>query len=183
MRRSTDVSDRKKRLETIDLAIRTNRLVTSEESDNIYLEISENYLQLLPVNLLDQLEWTNAALSKADEYLQRIEGRLLSSERAQRQRGMIQSIREKVTPTPRVAPVPPPSGPVSEWVNAAKVKLNNGRVFEQTGDAATAKIQYVSAIDLCERIFKIDPKNAEARTICQDAKDAAAAINRSETPR
>jgi tetratricopeptide (TPR) repeat protein len=181
MRRSTDVSERKKRLESIDLAIRTNPLVTSEESDNIYLEISENYLQLLP-----------ADPAKAEEYLQRVEGRLLSSERAQRQREMIQSIREKLTPTVRSAPEPssptPPQPtqtgvPISDLVNAAKINLNNGRSLEQTGDAAAAKDQYVAAISRCERILKIDPKNAEARTICQDAKDAAGAINRSETPR
>jgi serine/threonine protein kinase len=180
MRRSTDVSDRKKRLETIDLAIRTNPLVTSEESDSIYLEISENYLQLLPGDP-----------AKAEEYLQRVEGRLLSSERAQRQREMIQSIREKLTSTVRGAPVPPSTPPtppqpdvrVSDLVNAAKVKLNNGRSLEQTGDAAAAKDQYAAAISFCDRILKIDPKNAEARTICQDAKDAAGAINRSETPR
>src|SRR5262245_6779609 len=180
MRRSTDVSERKKRLESIDLAIWTTPLVTSEESDNIYLEISENYLQLLPGDP-----------SKAEEYLQRVEGRLLSSERAQRQREMIQSIREKLTSTVRGAQVSPSTPPtpaqpdvrVSDLVNAAKVKLNNGRSLEQTGDAAAAKDQYAAAISYCERIFKIDPKNAEARTICQDAKDAAGAINRSEIPR
>ena len=182
MRRSTDVSERKKRLESIDLAIRTNPLVTSEESDNIYLEISENYLQLLP-----------ADPAKAEEYLQRVEGRLLSSERAQRQKEMIQSIRDKLTSTVRGAPVTPspttaprptqPDVPISYLVNAAKIKLNNGRSLEQTGDAAGAKDQYAAAISFCERIFKIDPKNAQARTICQDAKDADGAINRGETPR
>src|SRR5262245_58740423 len=179
MRRSTDVSERKKRLESIDLAIWTTPLVTSEESDNIYLEISENYLQLLPVDP-----------AKAEEYLQRVEGRLLSSERAQRQREMIQSVREKLTSTVRSAsvpffPTPPPPTqpgvPISDLVMAAKVKLNNGRSLEQTGDEAGAKDQYAAAISFCERIFKIDPKNAEARTICQNAKDAVGAINCSET--
>src|SRR5262249_33876426 len=129
MRRSPDLSDRKKRLQAIDDTIRTNPLGTSEESDNIYLEISENYLQLLPVNVVDQLEWTETVLTKAEGYFQRVDGRLQSSERAQRQRDLIQSIHGKLAAAIRVAPVLPsptqvtPTTPyfsVSDLVSAAK---------------------------------------------------------------
>lgn len=86
VRQSTDPADIKSRLENIKLETR--------EADDIYLEFSENYARLAELSLPDR-NAARAALEKANEYFNRIEGTLQSSERAQNLQKMFRPLEDK----------------------------------------------------------------------------------------
>jgi serine/threonine protein kinase/outer membrane protein assembly factor BamD (BamD/ComL family) len=177
IKNASDWPDRKSRLQAIDESLQAMPLAVSKESDNVYLELSEDYAQLAQAT--DDANASTAALRKAEEYFNRIEGSLGSSERAQKQKALIPSIHDKlfkVVPTgpqPQTPPAPSPGPSVGQLLNSARILYGNGRVAEQNGDADEARTRYTAAIKAAERVLAADPANVEAKELLKTAKDAA----------
>jgi hypothetical protein len=146
------------------------------EADEIYLEVSEHYARLAELSINDRSA-AGSALSKADDYLKRIEGPLQSSERTQHTQKMVRSFNEQTKQAEAREREQERRRRVLALVNSAKAALSKGIALEKAADFKNAVAQYQSTANMATQILQDDPNNADVEAMKRVAVDAAVRIS------
>jgi len=161
--RSTDSADLKSRLERL--------VLENPETDDIYLQLGEEYARLARLSLPDNAA-VAAALTKANDNLNLVTETQKSSIRSQDLQKEIRSIDDKL----KSAVLPPPPPNPAKLLVSARAAYTKGQDLEKAANRTNAQKQYEQVAAICNRILKDEPNNAEASTLLDLATKAALRI-------